>query len=123
MSPDRGRTMPISIVSPGPAGYHPESHRRQLHCLVLRQRLENFRGRGSSAVLSGDLIKKHDSLTIDQERRWIGRFRWRVPPEAILIRELVTRVEQQLEVSRQFLVGQELLRTVSQILRRTRVDQ
>jgi hypothetical protein len=51
------------------------------------------------------LFKEHDSLTVDQECRWIGGFRWRVPPEAILIRELVTRVEQQLEVSWQFLVG------------------
>src|ERR1700733_2183831 len=88
---------------------------------TLWQGVQYFRGRGPCAVLLDDLSEKDSTLPVDQECRGIGGLVGSIPPQSVQVRELIIGIQHQVEIRRQFLVGQKLVRFSAQILRRTGV--
>jgi len=74
-------------------------------------------------MLLDDLAEEYDALSVDQERRWIGGLLRGVPAEPVQVRERIAGIHQQIEVSGNFFIRQELVRPGAKILRRTRVDK
>src|SRR5260370_11336808 len=93
-----------------------------LRGLALWQSIQNLRGRGSPAVLLYDLTEENGALPVNQECRRIGRLMGRVPPQAVQGRKLIPGIQYEIEIVRQFLVSQELVRFGAEILWWTGVD-
>ncbi len=64
------------------------------------------------------LLKKITPLGIDEKRGRIGGFLRSIPAESVRVRELITGIEHQIEITGQMLVRQKFVRLPSQVLRR-----